>query len=150
MLSYRNGNRNRNLDIFTAPTKAKSREPAYSRGLIICDLADVWRPPTSYGFHNFHHFFCKDYTPGYNYESRTNNNLLRFPFASASTGSLVSHNTSLSALQYLLALKPLLWLAYCIVLYLRLFSNMGDTISLCNTFMQKGRVETSYRNKSNC
>ena len=34
---------------------------------------------------------------------------------------------------------------YCIVLYLRLFSNMGDkthpfTISLCNTFMKKVRV----------
>src|SRR6218665_899986 len=32
---------------------------------------------------------------------------------------------------------------------------MGDkthpfTISLCNTFMQKVRVEASYRNKSNC
>src|SRR6218665_2093109 len=42
----------------------------------------------------------------------------------------------------------------CIVLYLRLFSNMGDkthlfTTSLCNAFMQKVRVETSYRNKSN-
>jgi len=47
----------------------------------------------------------------------------------------------------------LIW--YGIVLYLRLFSNMGDkthpfTISLFNTFMQKVRVETSYRNKSNC
>jgi len=44
---------------------------------------------------------------------------------------------------------------YGIVLYLRLFSNMSDkthpfTISLCNAFMQKVRVETSYRNKGNC
>src|SRR6218665_3255451 len=40
-----------------------------------------------------------------------------------------------------------------IVLYLRLFTNMGDkthpfTISLCNIFIQKVRVETSHRNKS--
>ena len=42
-------------------------------------------------------------------------------------------------------------LLYCIVLYLRLFSNMGDkthpfTISLYDTFMQKVRVKTAYRN----
>jgi len=42
---------------------------------------------------------------------------------------------------------------YCTVLYLHLFSNMGDkthpfTMSLYDTFMQKVRVETAYRNKS--
>jgi len=42
---------------------------------------------------------------------------------------------------------------YCIVLYLHLFSNIGDkkhpfTISLYDTFMQNVRVETAYRNKS--
>jgi len=42
---------------------------------------------------------------------------------------------------------------HCIVLYFRLFSNMGDkthpfAIGLYDTFMQKVRVETSNRNKS--
>src|SRR6218665_2427794 len=35
---------------------------------------------------------------------------------------------------------------YCIFVY----SKTWVTISLCNTFMQKVRVETSYRNESNC
>ena len=40
---------------------------------------------------------------------------------------------------------------YCIVSsFILKHGWQAFTISLCNTFMQKVRVETSYRNKSNC